>query len=62
MCDVTAYLLSNGAEERILENVDVVEEIADGIRLINIFGEEKSLNARMVRYDNSAKKMLLALV
>lgn len=62
MCDVTAYLLFNGAEEKILDNVDVVEEISDGIRLINIFGEEKSLNAKMVRYDNSAKKMLLASI
>lgn len=58
MCDVTAYLIKNGAEEKILENVDVVEETSDGIRLMNIFGEEKSVKARMVLYNNSEKKMV----
>ncbi len=28
MCDVTAYLVTNGSEEMMLENVDVVEETA----------------------------------
>lgn len=62
MCDVTAYLLANGSEEKILENVDVVEETKAGIRLLNIFGEEKFMKARMVRYNNSEKKMIFAPV
>lgn len=58
MCDVTAYLVSDGVEEMILENVDVVEETSSGIKLINLFGEERSLHARMVHYNNSEKKMI----
>ena len=60
MCDVTAYLVSHGAEEIILENVEIVEETADGIRLVNIFGEERSLQAKMIRYSNSDKKMVFS--
>jgi predicted RNA-binding protein len=58
MCDITAYLISNGLEEKILENVDIVEETSNGIRLINIFGEEKSIHAKIVRFNNSEKKMI----
>ena len=57
MCDITAYLILNGLEEKILENVDIVEETSDGIRLINIFGEQKSIRAKIVRFNNSEKKM-----
>ena len=62
MCDVTAYLVSDGSEEMILENVDLVEETAAGIKLVNIFGEEKRLSAKMVRYNNSEKKMVFVAV
>jgi predicted RNA-binding protein len=58
MCDINAYLLRHGTEEMILENVDRVEETGDGIRLQNVFGEEKILNAKMVLYDSGAKKMV----
>jgi predicted RNA-binding protein len=58
MCDINAYLLRHGTEESILENVERVEETGDGIRLQNIFGEEKILKARMVFYDSGAKKMV----
>ncbi len=32
------------------------------MKLVNIFGEEKRLNAKMVRYDNSEKKMVFVPV
>jgi predicted RNA-binding protein len=38
--------------------VDLIEEVSDGMRLVNIFGEERTLKAKMVRYDNSEKRML----
>jgi predicted RNA-binding protein len=60
MCDIDAYLLRNGSEEKILENVERVEETRDGIRLQNIFGEEKLVKAKMVLYDSGAKKMVFA--
>ncbi len=58
MCDVTVFVLKNGVEENVLENVDLIEEVANGMRLVNIFGEERILKAKMVRYNNSEKRML----
>jgi predicted RNA-binding protein len=58
MCDINVFVLKNGTEEKVLENVDLIEEVAGGLRLVNIFGEERTLKARMVRFDNSEKRML----
>ena len=58
MCDVNVFVLKNGVEEKVLENVDLIEEVADGMRLVNIFGEERTLKAKMVLYNNSEKRML----
>jgi predicted RNA-binding protein len=58
MCDVNVFVLNNGVEEKVLENVDLIEEVADGMRLVNIFGEERTLKAKMIHYNNSDKRML----
>ena len=58
MCDINVFVLKNGTEEKVLENVDLIEEVAGGLRLVNIFGEERTLRARMVLFDNSEKRML----
>jgi predicted RNA-binding protein len=58
MCDINVFVLKNGTEEKVLENVDLIEEVGGGLRLVNIFGEERTLKARMVRFDNSEKRML----
>ena len=58
MCDINVFVVKNGVEEKVLENVDLIEEVADGIRLVNIFGEERTLKAKMVLYNNSEKRML----
>jgi len=58
MCDVNVFIRKNGVEEKVLENVDLIEEVAGGMRLVNIFGEEKTLNAKMISYNNSAKRMI----
>ncbi|MFO7645890.1 MAG: CooT family nickel-binding protein [Desulfosarcina sp.] len=58
MCDINVFIIKNGAQEKVLENVDLIEEVADGMRLVNIFGEERTLAARMVRFDNSSKQMV----
>ena len=39
MCDVNVFVVKNGVEEKVLENVDLIEEVAGGMRLVNIFGE-----------------------
>lgn len=58
MCDVNVFILNNGVEEKILENVDVIEEVPEGMHLVNIFGEERTLKAKMVHYNNSEKRMV----
>jgi predicted RNA-binding protein len=58
MCDVNVFVLRNGVEEKVLENVDLIEEVAGGMRLVNIFGEERTLKAKMVQYNNSEKRMV----
>ena len=47
MCEATAYLLTDGQEEILLKSVDLLESEGDHIRLVNIFGEEKKIMARI---------------
>lgn len=58
MCDVNVFIVNNGVEEKVLENVDLIEEVAGGMHLVNIFGEERTLKAKMVHYNNSEKRMV----
>ena len=63
MCDISVFIRKNGSEEKVLENVERVEEVAGGgMRLVNIFGEEETINARMILYSNSEKRMVFAPV
>ena len=47
MCEAAAYLLKDGQEELVLESVDVLESKEDQIEMINIFGEQKQIRARI---------------
>lgn len=47
MCEANAYLLKNGKEELVLEAVDILEHEGDKLRVANIFGEQKLLNAKI---------------
>ena len=47
MCEANAYLIKGQEEELVMESVDTVEPEEDGIRLINIFGEQKYLKAKI---------------
>jgi len=58
MCDINAYIMNNGKEEIILENVDQVKSKNHEISLTNIFGEERTLKADLIYYNNSEKKMV----
>ncbi|MFO7713227.1 CooT family nickel-binding protein [Desulfosarcina sp.] len=62
MCDISVFVLKNGVQEKVLENVDLIEQVAGSMRLVNIFGEERILNATMIRFDNSEKRMVFAPV
>ena len=51
--------MKNDGEEKLLENVDQVDVDGDEIRMINIFGEQKILKARIKSYDGSKNKIVL---
>lgn len=58
MCEAHAFILKDGEEEKILENVDLVEVEEGTVRLVNIFGEQKILKARLRLYKNREQKLL----
>jgi predicted RNA-binding protein len=58
MCEAHAFMVRDGEEEKVLENVDLVEVDEDGVRLVSIFGEQKFLKARLKRYNNREQKLL----
>ncbi|MGD8984449.1 MAG: CooT family nickel-binding protein [Desulfobacteraceae bacterium] len=47
MCEAAAYLLKDGEEELLLESVDLLESEGSQIKMINIFGEQKELKAKI---------------
>jgi len=58
MCDINAFILKNGEEVKVMENVDVVTSGDGAFRLQNLFGEEMTVEGRMVAFNNSDKKMV----
>jgi predicted RNA-binding protein len=59
MCEAHAFLLKNNEEEKLLENVDQVEVEGDEIRMVNIFGEQRIIKARIKSYNASDNRILL---
>ena len=52
MCEANAYITSDNKEELILKSVDVVEPHEDGgFLLIDIFGSQKIIKARLKRMN-----------
>ena len=47
MCEANAYLIEGDENILLMEAVDSVEPEENGIRLINIFGEQKFIKARI---------------
>ena len=59
MCEANAYLVEDGAERLIMESVDKVEPESGGLRLVNIFGEQKFIQARIDALSLVDHKILL---
>ena len=58
MCEAHAFLLKDGREEKVMESVDLVQMDGDDIKLVNIFGEQKTLKGRIKMYSSSEGKIL----
>jgi predicted RNA-binding protein len=59
MCEANAYLIQDDKEELIMESVDIVEPEEEGLRLVNIFGEQKFIKARLHALSLVDHKILL---
>jgi predicted RNA-binding protein len=59
MCEANAFLLEGDDPQLIMEAVDTVEPQDDGLRLINIFGEQKFLKARIHSLSLTDNKVFL---
>ena len=45
VCESAAYILKDGEEELVLESVDFLEHQGEHVRMVNLFGEEKTIKA-----------------
>lgn len=59
MCEANAFLMEQGREEKILDNVDELDIRGEEIRIVNIFGEQKILKAKFKSYSAAERKILL---
>jgi predicted RNA-binding protein len=59
MCEANAYLLEGNEQKLIMEAVDTIEPQEDGIRLVNIFGEQKVLKAQIYSLSLVDNKVFL---
>ncbi len=47
MCEAAVYLLKDGQEELLLESVDQLETGNGEVKMVNIFGEQKEIRAKI---------------
>jgi predicted RNA-binding protein len=62
MCEAHAYILKEGEEVKILEDVDLVDIAEEEVKLVSIFGEQKTLKARLKLYNNSEGKIVFEAI
>ena len=62
MCESNAYVIKDGAEEPIFEGVDILEERDGQVRMVNLFGEEHILQARIKMLSLVDHKIILEQV
>ncbi len=45
MCEANAYIIENDEPRLVMEAVDTIEPSEEGLKLVNIFGEQKFVKA-----------------
>jgi predicted RNA-binding protein len=59
MCEASAFLFKDGKEDLILESVDEITPEGDReFRLVNIFGEQKIIKAKLKSMNLVSHKIL----
>ena len=59
MCEASAFLIQDGKEKLILENVDELHREGDVITMVNLFGDQKALEARIRMISFVENKIVL---
>ena len=59
MCQSSAFLENQGKSELLMEDVDLFESDGDQIRLVNIFGEEIHVKAKVKNLSLVDHKIIL---
>lgn len=59
MCEAAAYIIRNGQEELLLEDVDLIEPEGEHLRLVSIFGEQKIVKAAIQSLNLVNHKVIL---
>ena len=59
MCEAAAFIIRNGKEELVLDSVDLLEPDNGNIRMVNIFGEQKIIPARIKKLSLVDHKIIL---
>jgi predicted RNA-binding protein len=59
MCEAAAYILKDGKEELLLQDVDLIEPDGENLRLVSIFGEQKIIKASIVSLNLVNHKVIL---
>ena len=61
MCESTAYIVKrDGTEEVFMESVDYIKPDGGAVLLRSIFGEEKTIDARIAEMNLTKHRILLA--
>ena len=59
MCEASVYLVKNGSEKVIMENVDIMKPEGENIYFENIFGEKLEIKARIKEMNLVDHRILL---
>jgi len=62
MCEASAYVIQDGKEALILENVDELHKEGDTITMTNLFGDQKVLEAQIKTISFVDNKIILEKV
>ena len=62
MCQSSAYMVKDGGNELLMEDVDLLEARGDKIKLVNIFGEEIEIKAKIKNLSLIDHKIILESV
>ena len=59
MCEANAYLIKEGKEELILEDITLLRPEGNELFLENMFGEQKRIKARIKEMNLTTHRVLL---